>query len=147
MTLDREALCRLIPHGGAMCLLDEVVEWDGERILCRARNHGDPAHPLREGGRLPALCAIEYAAQAMAVHGGLLAGERGARPELGFLGSVREVNMFVDDLEDITAPLDVLAVRQMAGESHFLYQVEVSAAGRMIMTGRAAVFLQKDAGE
>ena len=56
-----------------MCLLDAVLDWDDARITCRATSHADPANPLRADGRLGAANGIEYAAQAMAVHGALLA--------------------------------------------------------------------------
>ena len=72
-TLDRAAIAARIPHHGTMCLLDAVDAWDSESIRCRATSHRDPANPLRDAGSLPATAAIEYAAQAMAVHGALLA--------------------------------------------------------------------------
>ena len=142
MTINKDELCQLVPHSGAMCLLHEVVEWDEEQILCLAINHQDLTNPLRHEGRLPALCAIEYAAQAMAVHGGLTARKSRGKPRAGFLGSVRDLKLFADYLEDIAAPLEVRAIKQMADANHSLYELRVSAAGRELMTGRAAVFLQ-----
>ena len=142
MKIAKDELCQLVPHSGAMCLLQEVAEWDEEQILCLATSHHDPANPLRHEGRLPALCAIEYAAQAMAVHGGLTARKDQGKPRAGFLGSVRDVKLFADYMDDIPEPLEVRAIRQMADASHSLYELRVSAAGRELMTGRAAVFLQ-----
>ena len=49
--IGRAQILSLVPHQGAMCLWDEVVEWDASRIRLRARNHRDPAHPLRSGER------------------------------------------------------------------------------------------------
>jgi predicted hotdog family 3-hydroxylacyl-ACP dehydratase len=124
-----------------MCLLHEVTRWDEERIFARATNHNDPDHPLRHGGHLPALCAIEYAAQAMAIHGALMA-QSGATPRIGFIGSVRDVRLHVDHLDGITAPLEIEAVKQLADENHSLYELRVTADGKELMSGRAAVFLQ-----
>lgn len=62
-----------IPHQGDMCLLDRVVKWDEQRIQCQAGSHRLGDNPLRSRDRLSAACGIEYAAQAMAVHGALLA--------------------------------------------------------------------------
>ena len=56
-----------------MCLLDCVETWDEERIHCRASSHRAMDNPLRVCERLGTACGIEYAAQAMAVHGALLA--------------------------------------------------------------------------
>lgn len=61
----------LVPHAGPMCLLERVLDWDADRIRCAATIAD--AHPLRDGERLPATALIEYAAQAMAAHGRLLA--------------------------------------------------------------------------
>ncbi|BCB26618.1 phosphotransferase [Sulfurimicrobium lacus] len=142
MNIAKEQLCQLLPHTDAMCLLHEVTAWDAERIACRAINHNDPANPLRHNGQLPAHCAIEYAAQAMAVHGGLAA-QSGAKPRIGFIGSVRDVRLFAERLDDIPEALEIEAVKQLADANHSLYELRVCAAGRELMTGRAAVFLQK----
>jgi predicted hotdog family 3-hydroxylacyl-ACP dehydratase len=141
MSLSRDELCRCVPHAGSMCLLNEVTRWDEGRIFARAINHNDIDNPLRHGDHLPALCAIEYAAQAMAIHGALMAKE-GAAPRIGFIGSVRDVRLNVEHLDGITAPLEIEAVKQLADENHSLYELRVSAAGIELMSGRAAVFLQ-----
>ena len=67
----------LIPHSGLMCLLDEVMQWDDRSIVCITNTHRDPANPLLRGGRLSAVHAFEYGAQASAVHGGLRAARWG----------------------------------------------------------------------
>jgi hypothetical protein len=72
--LDHAAIAARIPHQGSMCLLAAVVDWSADGISCRAVSHADPANPLRAEGRLGAANGIEYAAQAMALHGALLAG-------------------------------------------------------------------------
>ena len=75
----------LIPHQGAMCLLDDVVAWDDQRIHARSDSHRRDDNPLRSDGRLRAVHLCEYGAQAMAVHGGLVARAAGgvASPEIG----------------------------------------------------------------
>ena len=141
MKISKAELCQLVPHTDAMCLLHEVTAWDADHITCIAINHNDPANPLRHNGQLPAHCAIEYAAQAMAVHGGLAAKDK-TKPRIGFIGSVRDVKLFAERLDDIPEPLEIEAVKQLADENHSLYELRVCAAGRELMTGRAAVFLQ-----
>ena len=69
--LTREAIAALLPHDGAMVLLDEATAWDEARIACSARSHRDRSNPLRREGKLSSLCGVEYAAQAMALHGKL----------------------------------------------------------------------------
>ena len=64
-------IAALIPHQGRMNLLDAVLACSPQAITCRARGHGRADHPLRLDGLLPAPVGIEYAAQAMALHGAL----------------------------------------------------------------------------
>src|SRR3546814_6518036 len=71
--IDRNQILALIPHQGAMCMRDEVVEWEAQRIRLRAHNHRDAAHPLRSNDRLRAIHLCAYGAHAMAFPGGLRA--------------------------------------------------------------------------
>ena len=73
MLIDKAEIRSLIPHAGAMCLLDAVTAWDEQSITCLSDTHRDPANPLRRQGRLSVLHAIEYGAQAAAIHGALCA--------------------------------------------------------------------------
>jgi predicted hotdog family 3-hydroxylacyl-ACP dehydratase len=141
--LNHDWIAAHIPHHGDMCLLDAVVEWSDAAIACRAVSHADPANPLRADGRLGAATGIEYAAQAMAVHGALLAGDD-APPRQGYLTSVRSVTLHAERLDDVAGPLDVRAERLSGDANHILYQFSVDHAGRCLLEGRAAVVL--DAG-
>ena len=141
--LDHAAIAARIPHQGSMCLLAAVVDWSADGISCRAVSHADPANPLRAEGRLGAANGIEYAAQAMALHGALLA-VRADRPRQGYLTSVRGVRLHVARLDDLPGELDVRAERLSGDADHVLYRFSVSHDGRCLVDGRAAVVL--DAG-
>ena len=142
MTLNRDAIAALIPHQGAMCLLEEVLSADEAGIVCRAVSHRDARHPLREDGILPAVCAIEYGAQAMAIHGALMgnaAGDRQGRG--GMLAAARNVVFHVDRLDDIGDDL-VVSVRKLLAEGGWLlYEFALHAGARELVRGRAAVSL------
>ena len=138
--LDRVAIAARIPHQGSMCLLDAVLAWDSGQIHCRASSHRQPDNPLRAAARLGAACGIEYAAQAMAVHGVLLAPE-GAPPRPGYLASVRSVQLAVDRLDDLPQDLDIVAERLSGDENNILYHFRVEHAGNLLLSGRAAVML------
>jgi len=71
MPLNRAWIEARIPHQGRMCLLDEIIEWSAQHIRCRTATHRAPDNPLRSHDRLGIACGIEYAAQAMALHGAL----------------------------------------------------------------------------
>jgi predicted hotdog family 3-hydroxylacyl-ACP dehydratase len=128
-----------------MCLLDCVEAWDQQRIRCRASSHRAANNPLRAFGRLGAACGIEYAAQAMAVHGALLAPPDSTSARVGYLVSVRGTRLHVPRLDDIAADLLVEATCITHSENNILYQFSVSAARRLLLEGRAAVVLNADA--
>jgi predicted hotdog family 3-hydroxylacyl-ACP dehydratase len=142
--LDRAEIARRIPHQGSMCLLERVQHWDAEGIVCSADSHRNADNPLRSNGRLGGVCGIEYAAQAMAVHGALLASSD-CRPRAGFLVSVRGVEVHVARLDDIPETLTVSATRLMGDENNILYEFRVSAAERLLLQGRAAVIANAEA--
>ena len=143
--LDHAWIAGHIPHQGSMCLLDCVEAWDQQRIQCRASSHRAADNPLRAYGRLGAACGIEYAAQAMAVHGALLAPPDGSSVRVGYLVSVRGTQLHLPRLDDIAADLLVEATCITRSDSNILYRFSISAAGRLLLDGRAAVVLNADA--
>ena len=143
MPLDHAWLLAHLPHQGSMCLLDAVTDWDAKHIRCTAKSHRHADNPLRAHDRLGAACGIEYAAQAMAAHGALLAAADSA-PRAGYLASVRGVDLHVMRLDDIAADLELEAERLSGDDNTILYGFRVSAAGRELLSGRAAVVLDAD---
>ena len=136
MPLDHEWIQRHIPHAGKMCLLDEVLEWDARRILCRSSSHRSPDNPLRAHGRLGAACGVEYAAQSMAVHGVLAAAAGGPA---GYLASVRAVTLFVQRLDDLESDLVATATRISSDDTMVLYEFDITAARQTLLKGRATI--------
>lgn len=145
--LDRDAIARRIPHQGRMCLLDSVLEWNPNSISCQSHSHLALDHPLRANGRLGAACGVEYAAQAMAVHGSLVAQEAaadgaiGPSPRAGYLASMRSVVLHVERLDTVASPLLVRAERISGDANTVLYSFTVQAGGQILLSGRAAVVL------
>lgn len=126
-----------------MCLLEQVLEWDASRVVCRATSHRDADNPLRAHGRLGIACGIEYAAQAMAVHGALVVPEV-APPRIGYLTSVREVVLHVPRLDDIADDLGIEALRLAGDANSIVYRFFVRAGERELLRGRAAIVLDAD---
>jgi predicted hotdog family 3-hydroxylacyl-ACP dehydratase len=143
VALDRHWIESHIPHQGGMCLLDEVLHWSATRVQCRSSTHRDPTNPLRARDRLAAVCGIEYAAQAMAVHGALIASRLTASPRnapvSGFLASVRNVTLFATRLDDIETDLVATAELVTGDERTVLYDFSVSGNERVLLTGRATI--------
>jgi predicted hotdog family 3-hydroxylacyl-ACP dehydratase len=130
----------LIPHAGSMCFLQAVENWDDTRITCTTRTHLDPAHPLRRDGQLAAVHLIEYGAQAMAVHGGLLARrDTGGKAAPGMLTALRDCKLQVERVDDIDVPLTVIARKLFASAEGWMYQFEISAQDRKLAEGRLSV--------
>lgn len=140
LVLDRAGIAARIPHQGTMCLLDRVDLWDQQRLQASAGSHRAIDNPLRAHGRLASSCGIEYAAQAMALHGALLAGAD-ARPRMGFLASVRGATLHVERLDDIPGELTIEVVSFNSDGNNVLYDFSVSVPGRVLLEGRAAVIL------
>jgi predicted hotdog family 3-hydroxylacyl-ACP dehydratase len=138
--LDHGWIAARIPHQGSMCLLDCVLEWTGQRIVCEAVSHADLQNPLRDAGRLGAATGVEYAAQAMAVHGALLA-QSEAAPTQGYLTSVRGLSLHADRLDDAAGPLTVTAERLSGDDRLILYQFSLHHGERCLIEGRASVVL------
>ena len=140
--IDRDAILAMIPHQGAMCLWDAVTDWDDARIRLRSAGHRDPAHPLRSDGRLRAVHLCEYGAQAMAVHGGLVARESGGVAAPGYLVALRAVELFVERVDDLPEALGVHAEKLLGDENGWQYAFRIEHAGMLLATGRAAVMAQ-----
>jgi len=147
-TLDRDGIAALIPHSGSMCLLSRLESWDAAHIVCTADNHRQPDHPLRTRSGLLSTAAIEYAAQAMALHGGLISQQAGTAATPGFLASARGVQLRVLRLDDLPLPgndnrdeLRIEAHRQAGDARQILYAFTLTHSGQSIAEGRAAVVL------
>ena len=139
----RDAIAALIPHQGAMCLLDRVVEWDKDHIVLATRTHRAADNPLRLDGRLRAVHLCEYGAQAMAVHGGLSAQAAGRAAQPGFLVSLRDVKLNVDFIDQLSGELQVSAQRLLESASSWQYSFEVKHGEETLATGRAAIIARK----
>jgi predicted hotdog family 3-hydroxylacyl-ACP dehydratase len=144
MSLDRRWIAAHIPHAGNMCLLDEVLSWDPTRIECRSATHRAADNPLRAHGRLGSACGIEYAAQAMAVHGALAAA-RNSAPAAGYLAGVRAVVLHVEWLDDVQGDLLISSERINGDDTIVMYQFSVHGAARPLVNGRATIVLNAEA--
>ncbi|MDO9118646.1 MAG: hypothetical protein Q7U39_11860 [Nitrospira sp.] len=125
-----------------MCLLDTVEAWDETTIRCRTATHRDPNHPLRHHGRLSVSVGLEYAAQAMGVHVGLLDRGRQTEGRIGYVGSVRDVTFDVDRLDDTVVDLIIEAARLAEGDQSYMYRFTVALGDRTVIEGRASIFIK-----
>ena len=141
MTLGRADIEALVPHKHAMCLWDEVLDWDAQRIVLRTAGHRDAAHPLRSDGQLRALHLCEYGAQAMAVHGGLRGQASGAPVRPGMLVALRGVQLHVARIDDLSGDIECVAQVLVESADSQQYAFRISCNGVLLAEGRAAVML------
>ena len=142
LIMTKAALCRLIPHHGTMCLLDRVEQWDDTSLVCTTASHRDATNPLRRDNQLEAICGLEYAAQAMAVHVGLLEQRKGRRLGMGYLGGVKNLTLQATRLDDVKGDLTVQATRLVGEGGSFIYAFRLSADRQELLDGRASIFLK-----
>jgi predicted hotdog family 3-hydroxylacyl-ACP dehydratase len=128
---------RMLPHAGAMVLIDEIVYADPMRIECATRAHRSAGFPLAQDGRVPSLCAVEMAAQAMALHAAVADPEHRART--GRLASLSDVEVLHDRLDDQPDALRVEAFLEHASARGSAYRFSVASGARVLIRGRALV--------
>ena len=139
--LDRNALSALIPQTGAMCLVDDVESFDASSIVCVSLQHLSPHNPLRRSGHLSSVHAIEFAAQAVALHGALNVPTRS--PARGLLVSVRGCKLHAPALDGMPGPLRIEARRVAVAESLSGYEFVVSSTNGPVAEGRLGVFTER----
>ncbi|WP_428088047.1 3-hydroxylacyl-ACP dehydratase [Candidatus Thioglobus sp.] len=133
-------LCELIPHSGKMCLIDCVKEWDDESIICTTRTHQNHDNPLLSGSTLPVSALIEYAAQAMAIHGALIAKELGEKMQTGYLAALKNVNFYnYLEIHKISSPLTIKVTKKFSSKGNMIYDFVVTSETDNLISGRATV--------
>lgn len=137
--MNKAQIRNLIPHAGTMCLLDTVTTWDTDSITCQSMTHRDSANPLRRHHRLAALHAFEYGAQALAIHGGLLAKTAGCEAPAAYLAALRDAKLHVSRLDDIPTPLEITAQKLVGREGNAIYGIEVSTKNTRLASANVTI--------
>jgi len=123
-------------------LIDQVDSAASEEVVCSTRTHLSPDNPLRVNGMIPAAAAIEYAAQAMAIHAALT---QGGPPRRGFLVVASGVTWTADRLDAVDAPMAIRATRLAAMGNGAQYAFLVSAGTAVSVSGTLTLQLEAEA--
>lgn len=143
--LDKSQIESLIPHKSGMCLLEEVCSYSHEIICCRTSTHLNSDNPLKQNGVLSQMHLIEYAAQAIAIHGGILDCENSSESRLGYIAAVKSVEWFDFDVD--AKFLEIHGTVVLADDNSKLYDLDVMHPdGTKACATRVLVALQ-NAGE
>lgn len=136
---NRAAIAARLPHGPTMCVLESVVEDTAARIRCHGRATDADAHPLASGGHLHAVHALEYAAQAAALHSSLRADAQW--PHGGLVAAVRDLAW---DGAWLRGTLEVTCEQLAADARHCSYAFHVVDAAGVTVRGRLTVVFEAE---
>jgi len=137
--IEHDELCSLIPHSFDMCLLERVDFWDKDKIVCYSNSHLLETNPLRREESLSSIHLLEYAAQAMAVHGGLHDREQGLQMTEGYLAALRDVNIDLCSVDKVQTALRIEANKILSQGGNMIYAFTVSSKESELASGRATV--------
>lgn len=133
----------VIPHRGAMLLLDRVIRCDEDSIEAQLEVPADGPFHTETG--VPAYVGIEYMAQAVACWAGNMARQRGLPPPLGFLLGSRRY----DSAVPVFACGDLLQVearREIMGENGLgVFACRILSKGQVLASANISVFEPPDA--
>ncbi|HAT33106.1 MAG TPA: 3-hydroxylacyl-ACP dehydratase [Janthinobacterium sp.] len=126
----------LVPHSGAMVLLDRVLQADADALCAEVTIRADSL--FFDGAGVGAWIGIEYMAQAVAAHGGYLA--RGAAPKIGFLLGTRRFESRRPRFA-LGSVLRVHARRVAQGDNGMaMFACDIEEGGASVATATISVF-------
>jgi predicted hotdog family 3-hydroxylacyl-ACP dehydratase len=141
--VDAWPIDQLLPHSGAMILLDAVHAYDGERIACTRRIRPGDMFQLADG-TLPAWAGIELMAQTVAAWAGCQARIEQRAVRLGFLLGTRHYRC---NVASFPAGSDLLITSERGfhdASGMGIFACRIEAAG-ILAEARLTVFSPPDA--
>ncbi|SFX07844.1 Predicted 3-hydroxylacyl-ACP dehydratase, HotDog domain [Janthinobacterium lividum] len=139
------AIRELVPHSGAMVLLDRVLSADAENLCAEVAIHAGSVFYDAPSAGVGSWVGIEYMAQAIAAHAGYLARLAGAPVKIGFLLGARryeaQLPLFVDG-----SVLQVHVQQALQGENGLgAFECRIEMAGAVLAQATITVFQPEDA--
>ena len=116
----------LLPHDGNMVLLDRVLEYDQESLVAEVVVRDDGL--FGDGQTIPAWIGIEYMAQTVAAHGGMMCHLAGKPINLGFLLGTRRYTSNISDFV-VGARLTVKVHRLIEDQGLGVFICQISGDG------------------
>lgn len=130
----------LLVHRPPMLLLESVLEHSDEQLTARVRVSA--AHPFAANGEVPGVIAIEYLAQAVAAHQGLLDLRAGRATCEGFLLGARRFDIHRETLPvGLELRAEVAREFDLAGAfGRYVGRLVEAAGGACVAEGDLKVF-------
>jgi predicted hotdog family 3-hydroxylacyl-ACP dehydratase len=153
------SIAELLPHRGPAVLLERVLSHDAKTTVCAVDPRGS-GHYRADDGSVPSWVGLEYMAQAVAAHGGLVDRASGAPPRPGFFLGSRRLDLSTARFEpgvelEVSATLlrgtlgrpDDGAGPARSGASVLAFDCAVRAAGsgQTMVSGVLTVYLLESA--
>jgi predicted hotdog family 3-hydroxylacyl-ACP dehydratase len=140
MLLTGAEIADFLPHQAPMILIDHIVKADEHTLIGRIESHRAPSHPLRIRGSLPAISAIEMAAQGCAIHGALRNPSTSCDPRPGVLALIKDISWTHPTLDEVEGPLELEVLRLHSDSHKAFYQFKLTANSGHLVVGELAVF-------
>lgn len=133
--LNADEIADFLPHGRGMSLIEKVIDWQEQNINCIGLSHKDPKNPMFANGNLQSITLIEYAAQSVAVHAGLLNAKLGTqRP--AYIGGLKKIEIAAQYLPDRKTELRISATAELLSAGGAIYKFSISSDAELILSGR-----------
>jgi len=131
-------IVELVPHRPPMLLLDRVLSYDGDCVVCETVL--GPDSPFAEQGEVPAVVGIEYMAQTIAAGAGLSARDKGDQAgRTGFLLGCRNLSIAVDSFQ-IGDRLTIEARRTWGENQIGSFACKVQRGSEVLVEGALTVY-------
>jgi predicted hotdog family 3-hydroxylacyl-ACP dehydratase len=138
VTTSYPPIVELVPHRPPMLLLDRVLSYDGECVVCETVL--GPESPFAAQGHVPALVGIEYMAQTIAAGAGLSARDKGSQSgQMGFLLGCRSLTIAVDSF-DVGDRLTIEARRTWGETALGSFACKVQRGAEVLVEGALTVY-------
>jgi len=134
--VSHQAIETLIPHRGAMLLLDTVLASSSDEIVCRARVR--EGNLFLRGQHMRSVVCLEYMAQAVAAFAGLQATEAGP-PRVGYLIAATRMTLNQPSL-CLGDEIDVLAKRVWGDSALGKFACSVTLRDATVAEAMVSVF-------
>jgi len=141
--LNSQEIEQRLPHAGKMSLLDKVTYADRLTLSASAVSHLSSDNPLRFNHKLSSINGIEYAAQAMAIHGFLLSElkQTEASTKTGYIATIRNIDIFTPFFPETESVIKIEVKQLMSDTNGFTYQFHISDGKKTLISGKITVFL------
>jgi predicted hotdog family 3-hydroxylacyl-ACP dehydratase len=136
-------IAEVLPHAGAMLLLDELLEHDEEHVACMVRVRAHTRFCDGVNG-VPAWVGLEYMAQTMCAFSGVEEVRAGLKPSIGLLLGSRRYQSEVEWF-GLGTDLIVRADLQLRDENDLVaFQCTIHGAGRLLARGDVKAYRPRD---